>query len=577
MYHKAITFNDNDTAEKILSKSECSPAEYKKLGGHISNFNSSTWNDLSVDISYRGNMLKFEQNSLLRETLLSTGDKLIVEASPYDKIWGIGFDHNSADGNRDKWGTNLLGQILMRVRNDLGSSNMAMTVADSSEKSGNITWRYDVKWEKPMVKSKGRQRYDDVDKYLYHQGLLCRIHGGEYIFVDTANYWCNLASDEAVSRINAMIDIMNATVNYEKSFKPFIKYIIKRCNANVGAPIPTSVCIGTERLEIELDENSNTITFNECRALLKVAANVDRIVAGVCIMPIDITLIPSSYMFPGKGEILNYIIKIFPDMRDLITIMWHIGNCVVDPISRPKSVMLLGPGGSGKSTLLQIMFSSLIGCCGIIPDGALTGRSSSMSQTVSEVVASFRMAVCYEVGLEKDKLNMSVFKNISGSDYIRVGYNSCKSNCSLTLASNGIIDLERQPDYLEDAIMRRVVCVLMNVNAMEIKTSYPPEDIESRLDFICACIYIRLRYEFMPVSPMSLLLTMCASKIDKALEHIKETTEPINVFDGSLVLDVLAGILRLSKADIILKAKLISPLCTIDVDGHTLLRGLCPR
>ena len=68
-----------------------------------------------------GNIAKFGQNPALKEFLLSTGDALIAEASPYDTIWGIGLDRDTAlKGTVDQWkGENLLGCVLMDVRDRL--------------------------------------------------------------------------------------------------------------------------------------------------------------------------------------------------------------------------------------------------------------------------------------------------------------------------------------------------------------------------------------------------------------------------------------------------------------------------
>ena len=55
----------------------------------------------------------------LRAKLLSTGDRLIVEASPFDRIWGIGYSAKDASANKDTWGENLLGVALMNVRRRL--------------------------------------------------------------------------------------------------------------------------------------------------------------------------------------------------------------------------------------------------------------------------------------------------------------------------------------------------------------------------------------------------------------------------------------------------------------------------
>ncbi|KIW35739.1 uncharacterized protein PV06_11920 [Exophiala oligosperma] len=498
-----------------------------------------------------------------------------------DSLWGIGFRANVAKAYITKWGENLLGKVLMKVR-DYVREQQSCTPHEfviMEQDQGLFEWRADVEWKEPMVKTQGRERFDAIDRWLYHPGLLCRIGGGEYVFIDTSNYWTNLASSEAMSRITTLVGILNATVNFDKAMKSFIRYIVKRCNVNVGKTIPTSVCFGTERLEIDMDMESKTLTFNRSRELIrKVTANSE-LVKGVCIMPVDIDVIPTVYRFPGQNNMIRYLIRVFPDPRALVTVMWHVGNSLVDPVSRPKSLMLCGPGGSGKSHLLQIIFTSLLGCCGILPDGSLTTTARSMPDEVAEVIVGNRMAVCYDVDLERSQLNMSIFKNISGSDYIRVNYNSCKSNCSLVLATNGAVNVKKQPEYHSDAIMRRNVAILMNVAALSIPESESviPEDSLSRIDFDCACVYTRLTYDAIPLAPMDLLLTLCQSEIDAVLEHVIETSEPIDVFDGVHVTNVIANALGLTPNNVIFKTRLISPLSLFELEGHTLIRGLAPR
>lgn len=67
----------------------------------------------------RGNLFKFDQNEKLKKVLLETGDRILVEASPNDRIWGVGFNTEQALGKEDQWGENKLGKALMRVREQL--------------------------------------------------------------------------------------------------------------------------------------------------------------------------------------------------------------------------------------------------------------------------------------------------------------------------------------------------------------------------------------------------------------------------------------------------------------------------
>lgn len=116
MAQKALLFNDTVNYNKImLSKS---PKAQKALGRKVKNFNEEVWSNKSYSIVLRGNYYKYSQNDSLSKVLLNTGDKTIAEASPYDKIWGIGLacnDKNALDISKWK-GTNKLGKVLMDVR-----------------------------------------------------------------------------------------------------------------------------------------------------------------------------------------------------------------------------------------------------------------------------------------------------------------------------------------------------------------------------------------------------------------------------------------------------------------------------
>jgi ribA/ribD-fused uncharacterized protein len=119
MHQKALTFGDTIIAEMILESSD--PKEQKALGRKVSGFNKDKWDDVCIGIVFKGNLAKFSQNELLKKTLLSTDDKILVEASPYDKIWGIGLaeDHSDIE-DPSKWkGLNLLGWSITMVKKEL--------------------------------------------------------------------------------------------------------------------------------------------------------------------------------------------------------------------------------------------------------------------------------------------------------------------------------------------------------------------------------------------------------------------------------------------------------------------------
>ena len=119
MAEKARLFGDEVTLAEIMSAT--TPAEHKALGRDVTPFDARRWAAACREIVHRGNLAKFEQNADLRALLLATGDLVLAEASPTDKIWGIGLRADDPRApRRAEWpGKNWLGKALMRVRDEL--------------------------------------------------------------------------------------------------------------------------------------------------------------------------------------------------------------------------------------------------------------------------------------------------------------------------------------------------------------------------------------------------------------------------------------------------------------------------
>jgi ribA/ribD-fused uncharacterized protein len=119
MAEKARLFNDDKVLSQILATQ--SPAEAKKLGREIHGFEPEIWEAHKIEIVVAGNLHKFGQHQNLARFLRATNDRVLVEASPVDTIWGIGLPADSPDANKPtQWlGPNLLGFALMEVRDQL--------------------------------------------------------------------------------------------------------------------------------------------------------------------------------------------------------------------------------------------------------------------------------------------------------------------------------------------------------------------------------------------------------------------------------------------------------------------------
>ncbi len=120
MWAKAMLFGDGRTAARVLTATH--PKAAKDLGRQVRDFDQQTWVDARVEIVKAANIAKFQQNAAMGDYLRGTGDRVLVEASPLDRIWGIGLaaeDPRAADPERWR-GLNLLGFALMDVRSTIG-------------------------------------------------------------------------------------------------------------------------------------------------------------------------------------------------------------------------------------------------------------------------------------------------------------------------------------------------------------------------------------------------------------------------------------------------------------------------
>lgn len=137
MYCKAGRFRDRDTQRQVLSRD--SPKEQKRLGRRTAGFTDESWDKVKSDVVVAGNVAKFGQDIELRRKLLATGDRLLVEAAPQDRVWGIGYSAKNATSYRQLWGQNRLGKAPMEVREKLRKEDEAALARESREDTVVVT------------------------------------------------------------------------------------------------------------------------------------------------------------------------------------------------------------------------------------------------------------------------------------------------------------------------------------------------------------------------------------------------------------------------------------------------------
>ena len=125
MASKAMLFGDRDALAEIVATDD--PGTAKRIGRRVRAFDDAVWREVSPELVYAGNHAKFTQHATLRAALEATENATLVEASPTDRIWGIGLSASHPDAsNRARWrGKNRLGVVLTQLRDELRDGTAA--------------------------------------------------------------------------------------------------------------------------------------------------------------------------------------------------------------------------------------------------------------------------------------------------------------------------------------------------------------------------------------------------------------------------------------------------------------------
>lgn len=118
MYCKALYFADLQVAKLVLREPD--PVVCKRLGRSVRPFNAEKWDIAVWNIALKGMHAKYTQNKDYLALLLESAGRELVEASPYDYVWGIGIDINDPRiHDRSQWGNNKQGKLTMKTREAL--------------------------------------------------------------------------------------------------------------------------------------------------------------------------------------------------------------------------------------------------------------------------------------------------------------------------------------------------------------------------------------------------------------------------------------------------------------------------
>ena len=118
---KARFFGDTRARSAIISSAD--RCEQNEISSQIVGFDSQVWTECRYRVAVEGNLAKFSQDATRRQALLDTHDRILVDANPSDRVWGIGFSAMQEEAyESSNWGQNLTGRALMEARDLLCSA-----------------------------------------------------------------------------------------------------------------------------------------------------------------------------------------------------------------------------------------------------------------------------------------------------------------------------------------------------------------------------------------------------------------------------------------------------------------------
>jgi len=411
---------------------------------------------------------------------------------------------------------------------------------------------------------------------IINRNLLCASGGNIYVFLPTINIWCIMCSRQAIVYMNTLMSMESASVNYVDAFAPYVEYLERHAVDNVARPIPTSICIGTSRLRVTYTKTGLEMTM--CESLVPTFPDkAYEIPSRLCHTSLASRIWVPQWERTDSFPLYRYISPLFTNPIEMLTFEWCLGNALVDPHSFSKAVILYGEGGKGKSTVLAALNTAFAGCCGNIPDGALVSLSKGMPPVVASIVASNRIVTAGDVGNANESTNLSVVKSITGHDYISLPPSRAKTSCTLVYATNRLDNPRENVEWATAAITRRVVVIVMDAVLNGILGD-PPQDNISRLDYFNRCVHTRLKYPDMPVSSMSVLISIVGSQLD-SLSDFVVPDDPDNIDDNDVITAnaIVGAYINRSAEEVGHLAKCMSASAVCTIRGKYYIKGIAPQ
>lgn len=382
----------------------------------------------------------------------------------------------------------------------------------------------------PYVDALSKQ-YETIRTKAYKERRLARYGKSTYVFIESQGCWCMTTSPQGMRYITDRLDFESVTVNYSTAVRPYLDFadmLSKPANSVDG-----SVCIGTWRLFVELvqpdtkeskpgpPKDHGTLTFVPMAGVSKMRSKKPGYakMSTLCICPVRTQVIPravSDWTPLVPEEVLSNILA----PEDLRVLMWSIGNGLLDPVYKPRCIIMYGPGGDGKTTTINTLMECLRGAVHPLASDYSTG-TKQMSDADTLGCMHSRFVVYGDIELNGDNMNSGFWKRITSGDVATVGETRARINCTGFFGSNYLWYPNSQTK--KPWFLRRMIVLTMKSLTPGAKPP-PGEYTDSDVTrFISSSLRLRLHYGTSPpLTVRMVLVTIFGYKVHVATRGIQD-------------------------------------------------------
>ncbi|KAI8807468.1 hypothetical protein BJ742DRAFT_739829 [Cladochytrium replicatum] len=265
---------------------------------------------------------------------------------------------------------------------------------------------------------------------MYNKRFVASVNGICYIYVPSLGYWWWLRSGPALRQLCDTLEMDNVSVNFEKAAGPYISFLERQ--------LISGYTVRYMRVSNILPHNrgdevtgTNILPHNRGDEVTG-ADDAYKIVSGFCHMPLSAIHVPFIIVAiePSKAEVqlLNVL-----RANNLDVIMLCISNALMDPVDRPRILVLFGYGGQGKTKAVEILLLNLHGVVYVLPKDIIASCKERFSEDDVENIFNNRYVASLTVTIRTKEVNEAALKLLTGRDKVYSVRTICGKNNALKL------------------------------------------------------------------------------------------------------------------------------------------------